>query len=144
MTSELDRVSMVVLRYMRGPVFVLIVVYAIGITGMALIPGHDADGNVVYMNLFHAFYFFTYTATTTGFGEIPGQFSDAQRLWAIVCVYMGVVAWLYAIGSIFRLVQNPHFLLALNEHNHDGVARQRLENTIRQQVLLLYGHLIYL
>ncbi len=115
-TSELDRVSMVVLRYMRGPVFVLIVVYAIGITGMALIPGHDADGNVVYMNLFHSFYFFTYTATTTGFGEIPGEFSDEQRLWAILCVYMGVVAWLYAISSIFRLMQNPHFLLALNEH----------------------------
>jgi len=115
-TSELDRVSMVVLRYMRGPVFVLIVVYAIGITGMSLIPGYDADGNVVYMNLFHSFYFFTYTATTTGFGEIPYEFSDEQRLWAILCVYMGVVAWLYAIGSIFRLVQNPHFLLALNEH----------------------------
>jgi len=115
-TSELDRVSMVVLRYMRGPVFVLIVVYAIGITGMALIPGYDADGNRVYMNLFHSFYFFTYTATTTGFGEIPYEFSDEQRLWAILCVYMGVVAWLYAIGSIFRLVQNPHFLLALNEH----------------------------
>ncbi len=115
-TSELDRVSMVVLRYMRGPVFVLIVVYAIGITGMALIPGQDADGNVEYMNLFHSFYFFTYTATTTGFGEIPHVFTDEQRLWAIFCLYMGVVAWLYAIGSIFRLVQNPHFLLALNEH----------------------------
>jgi len=115
-TSELDRVSMVVLRYMRGPVFALIIVYAIGITGMALIPGKDADGNVEYMNLFHAFYFFTYTATTTGFGEIPHEFTDQQRLWAILCVYMGVVAWLYAIGSIFRLVQNPHFLLALNEH----------------------------
>ena len=107
---------MVVLRYMRGPVFVLIVVYAIGITGMALIPGQDADGNVEYMNLFHSFYFFTYTATTTGFGEIPHEFTDEQRLWAIFCLYMGVVAWLYAIGSIFRLVQNPHFLLALNEH----------------------------
>ena len=115
-TSELDRVSMIVLRYMRGPIFVLIFVYAVGITGMALIPGVDADGNPVYMNLFHAFYFFTYTATTTGFGEIPSQFSDAQRLWAIVCIYMGVIAWLYAIGSIFRLVQNPHFVLALNEH----------------------------
>ncbi len=115
-TSELDRVSMLVLRYLRGPVFVLIVVYAIGITGMALIPGQDADGNVAYMNLFHSFYFFTYTATTTGFGEIPWEFSDEQRLWAILCVYMGVVAWLYAIGSIFRLAQNPHFLLALNEH----------------------------
>jgi Trk K+ transport system NAD-binding subunit len=116
MTSELDRVSMVVLRYMRGPVFVLITVYAIGIIGMALVPGRDADGNVVYMNLFHSFYFFTYTATTIGFGEIPRVFSDEQRLWAIVCVYMGVVAWLYTIGSIFRLVQNPHFLLAINEH----------------------------
>ena len=116
MTSELDRVSMVVLRYMRGPVFVLIAVYAVGIIGMALVPGRDADGNIVYMNLFHSFYFFTYTATTIGFGEIPRVFSDEQRLWAIVCVYMGVVAWLYTIGSIFRLVQNPHFLLAINEH----------------------------
>ena len=115
-TSDLDRVSMVVLRYMRGPIFALIVVYAIGIIGMALIPGQDADGNPANMSLFHAFYFFTYTATTTGFGEIPTEFTDAQRLWAIVCIYMGVVAWLYAIGSIFRLVQNPHFLLALNEH----------------------------
>jgi len=115
-TSELDRVSMVVLRYMRGPIFALIVVYAIGIIGMALIPGQDADGNPEYMSLFHAFYFFTYTATTTGFGEIPHDYTDAQRLWAIVCIYMGVIAWLYAIGSIFRLVQNPHFLLALNEH----------------------------
>jgi Trk K+ transport system NAD-binding subunit len=115
-SSNLDRVSMVMLRYMRGPIFALIVVYAIGITGMALIPGRAPDGSVEYMNLFHAFYFFTFTATTTGFGEIPYAFSDAQRLWAILCIYMGVIAWLYAIGSIFRLVQNPHFLLALNEH----------------------------
>ena len=115
---------MVVLRYMRGPVFVLIIVYAIGITGMSLIPGVDADGNVVYMNLFHSFYFFTYTATTTGFGEIPNEFTDEQRLWAILCVYMGVVAWLYAIGSIFRLVQNPHFLLALNEHRFARTVRR--------------------
>ena len=115
-TSELDRVSMVVLRYLRKPVFVLIVVYAIGITGMALIPGRDADGNIEYMSLFHAFYFFTYTATTTGFGEIPHEFTDTQRLWTIFCLYMGVVAWLYAIGSIIHLMQNPHFLMALGEH----------------------------
>ena len=115
-TSELDRVTMVVLRYMRGPVLVLIIVYAIGITGMALIPGQDAEGNLEYMSLFHAFYFFTYTATTTGFGEIPNGFTDPQRLWAIFCLYLGVVSWLYAIGSIIRLAQNPHFLLALSEH----------------------------
>ncbi len=114
-TSDLDRVAMVVLRFMRRPIFALIIVYAVGITGMALIPGVDADGNPEYMSLFHAFYFFTYTATTTGFGEIPSAFTDEQRLWAIFCLYMGVIAWLYAIGSIIRLMQNPHFILAVNE-----------------------------
>ena len=126
-TSELDRVAMVVLRYLRMPLIVLIIVYAIGITGMALIPGVDAEGNVAYMSLFHAFYFFTYTATTTGFGEIPNAFTDAQRLWTIFCLYMGVISWLYAIGSIIRLAQNPHFLLALNEHRFaSSVKRIRL------------------
>ncbi len=133
-TSDLDRVSMVVLRYMRGPIFALIVVYAIGIVGMALMPGQDADGNPANMSLFHAFYFFTYTATTTGFGEIPTEFTDAQRLWAIVCIYMGVVAWLYAIGSIFRLMQNPHFLLALNAHRF-----ARSVQAIRQPFFIVCG-----
>ncbi len=120
-TSDLDRVSMVVLRHMRRPVFALIVVYAVGVIGMALIPGTGADGAPEYMSLFHAFYFFTYTATTTGFGEIPHAFNDEQRLWAIFCLYMGAIAWLYAIGSIIRLVQNPHFTRAVDEH---GFARQ--------------------
>ena len=111
---------MVVLRHMRKPVFALIVVYAIGVLGMALIPGTGADGEPEYMSLFHAFYFFTYTATTTGFGEIPHAFNDVQRLWAIFCLYIGAIAWLYAIGSIIRLVQNPHFTRAVNEH---GFAR---------------------
>ncbi|MDH3695301.1 MAG: NAD-binding protein [Gammaproteobacteria bacterium] len=122
-TSELDRVSMVVLRYMRKPFFALVLVYAVGIIGMALIPGRDADGNAEYMSLFHAFYFFTYTATTTGFGEIPSAFTDEQRLWAILCLYMGVIAWLYAIGSTIRLLQNPHFLQAVSEHRFARTVR---------------------
>ena len=123
-TSDLDRVAMVVLRFMRRPIFSLVAVYAIGITGMALIPGVDADGNPEYMSLFHAFYFITYTATTTGFGEIPSAFTDEQRLWAIFCLYMGVIAWLYAIGSIIRLVQNPHFILAVNERKFARMVRR--------------------
>ncbi len=123
-TSELDRVSMVVLRYMRRPIFVLILVYAVGITGMALIPGIGANGQTEHMSLFHAFYFFTYTATTTGFGEIPNVFTDEQRLWTIFCLYMGVVAWLYAIGSIIRLVQNPHFVQAVDEYRFARVVKR--------------------
>ncbi len=115
---------MVVLRHMRKPVFALIVVYAIGVIGMALIPGTDADGNAEHMSLFHAFYFFTYTATTTGFGEIPHAFNDEQRLWAIFCLYIGAIAWLYAIGSIIGLVQNPHFTRAVNERSFARRARR--------------------
>lgn len=116
-TSDLDRVTMVVLRHMRKPVFALIIVYAIGISVMALIPATGVDGSPEKMSLFHAFYFFTYTATTTGFGEIPHAFNDVQRLWAVFCLYMGAIAWLYAIGSIIGLVQNPHFTRAVNEHS---------------------------
>lgn len=126
-TSDLDRVAMVVLRYMRRPVFVLVFVYAVGTFGMAAIPGIPQGGEPRYMSLFHAFYFFTYTATTTGFGEIPGDFSDEQRLWAIVCLYFGVIAWLYAIGSMIGLIQNPHFVSALNERRLARMVRRIAE-----------------
>ncbi|MBS9405041.1 potassium channel protein [Halomonas sp. TRM85114] len=112
-TSDLDRVTMIVLRYMRRPLFALLFVYSVGVMGMALMPGRVVDGETTYMNLFHAFYFFTYTATTTGFGELPNDYSDEQRLWAIFCLYTGAVAWFYAIGSLIRLVQNPHFIQAM-------------------------------
>ncbi|MDZ7786963.1 MAG: NAD-binding protein [Halofilum sp. (in: g-proteobacteria)] len=114
-TSDLDRVTMIVLRYMRRPLFALLFVYSVGIIGMALIPGRVVDGEATHMNLFHAFYFFTYTATTTGFGELPGGFSDEQRLWTIFCLYTGATAWFYAIGSLIRLFGNPHFTQVLDE-----------------------------
>lgn len=113
-TSDLDRVAMIVLRYMRRPLFALLFVYSVGIMGMALMPGQVVDGETTNMNLFHAFYFFTYTATTTGFGELPDGFSDEQRLWTIFCLYTGVIAWFYALGSLIGLVQNPHFIQAMD------------------------------
>lgn len=105
---------MIVLRYMRRPLFALLFVYSVGIIGMALMPGQVVDGEATRMNLFHAFYFFTYTATTTGFGELPNGFSEEQRLWTILCLYTGVIAWFYAIGSLIHLVQNPYFIQAMD------------------------------
>ena len=133
-TSELDRVAAIVLQLMRGPILVLLFVYAIGISGMALMPGLDADGNPARMNLFHAFYFFTYTATTTGFGEIPYAFTDEQRLWATVCLYTGVVAWLYAISSIIRLALHPELLRAIAERRF-----ARSVNRISEPFFILCG-----
>jgi len=115
---------MVVLRSMRRPVLVLLFVYSFGVIGMALMPGADVDGTKRSMSLFHAFYFFTYSATTTGFGEIPAEFSDEQRLWAILCLFVGVIAWLYAIGSLIALFQNPHFVSAVNGRRFSSVVRR--------------------
>jgi len=114
-SSELDRVTAVVLQYMRAPFLVLLATYAVGITGMSLMPGLESADGAGSMNLFHSFYFITFTVTTTGFGEVPGQFSEPQRLWATICIYTGVVAWLYAIGSFIRLVQHPELMTAVSE-----------------------------
>nr|VFK36796.1 MAG: Ion channel [Candidatus Kentron sp. SD]VFK40434.1 MAG: Ion channel [Candidatus Kentron sp. SD] len=115
-SSDLERVSAIVLRSMRNPLLFLIAVSGITVIGMVLMPGlPDANGEPTRMNFFHAVYFLTYTATTTGFGEIPNQFSDAQRLWAIFSLFTSVIAWLYAIGSIIGLLQNQHFRRAVQK-----------------------------
>ena len=119
-----SRVIFIVLRFMRAPIMVLVTVYAISMVGWVMIPGQLPDGTTERLSFFHAFYFLTYTATTTGFGEIPNPFSDAQRMWGIVSLYASVVAWLYAVGAIIRLIQNPYFQQAVAErHFAKSVAR---------------------
>nr|BAL56126.1 TrkA domain-containing protein [uncultured Gammaproteobacteria bacterium] len=113
-------VIFLVLREMRTPMLVLILVYAVAILGMALMPAKDGG----HMSLFHAFYFVMYTATTTGFGEVPQEFSNAQRLWASGCLFVTVVAWLYAIGSIIRLLQNVYFQRVLVENRFVSAVRR--------------------
>lgn len=95
-----------VLRRMRAPLIVLISLFAVSILGLTLMPGVDAEGKPWHMDPFEAFYFMSYTATTIGFGEIPHPFTTAQRAWVIVSIYLSVVAWAYAIGSVLALLQD--------------------------------------
>ncbi len=112
---DLSRVTFIVMREMRGPLIALVFVYSLTILGMIFIPGIEINGETQTMSIFHAFYFMTYTATTTGFGEIPIEFSNAQRFWAIFCLYISVITWLYAISSIVILLQNPFLHSAFSE-----------------------------
>lgn len=112
---DLSRITFIVMREMRRPLIALLLVYSVSILVMVFIPGIQIEGKTQYMSIFHSFYFMTYTATTTGFGEIPLEFSNAQRFWAIVCLYSSVITWFYAIGSIIHLFQNPFFVRALSE-----------------------------
>ena len=101
---------------MRAPLIVLILAYAVSILGLVLIPGVDAQGRPWHMDFFHAFYFVSYMATTIGFGELPHVFTDAQRMWTLVTIYLTVIAWLYAIGKILALMQDRTFREAVVEH----------------------------
>jgi len=106
-----------ILRRMRAPLIFLIVSYAFSILGMTLIPGVDANGRPAPpMDFFHAFYFISYTATTIGFGEIPTAFSDAQRAWTIFAIYLTVIVWLYSIGTILGLLQDPALQRAIRDN----------------------------
>ena len=117
----MDNIVFLILRRMRQPLLTLIGVYTLAILGLTLIPGVDAQGQAWHMSIFHAFYFVSFMSTTIGFGEIPHAFTDAQRLWVTFSPYAGVVAWIYALGTILSLLQDKTFQRALDER---GFARR--------------------
>ncbi|MGY1618538.1 potassium channel family protein [Geodermatophilus sp. SYSU D00691] len=102
-----------VMRRMRAPLIVLIVIFAVSVLGLTLIPGVDPEGRPWRMGFFDAFYVMSYTATTIGFGEIPYPFTYNQRMWVTVSIYLTVVGWAYAIGSLLALLQDRSFRQAL-------------------------------
>ena len=122
--SEPSAAVFLVLRRMRVPLITLVLVFAVSVFGLTLIPGQDADGEPVRMSFFHAFYFMSYTATTIGFGELPNAFTDAQRLWVVVCIYLTVVAWAYAIGALLTLLQDRAFRHALAVQHFERKVRR--------------------
>ena len=126
----MSSVFFLALRRLRAPLILLIAIYAISVLGLVLIPGVDAQGQPVRMSFFHAFYFMSYTATTIGFGELPYTFSDAQRFWVIVCIYLSVIGWSYAIVALLALFQDRGFRLA--------VTTQRFELQVQQLRTVLY------
>lgn len=119
---------------MRLPLIVLIILLTISTVGLTLMPGVDADGNTWYMDPFEAFYFMSYTATTIGFGEIPFAFTTAQRAWVIVSIYLSVIAWAYAIGSVLALLQDRGFREALSLQRFERKVRR-----LREPFVILAG-----
>jgi len=120
---------------MRAPLITLISIFAISVFGLTLIPGRDDTGQPYRMGFFDAFYFMSYTATTIGFGEIPYPFTDAQRLWVMVTIYVTVIGWAYAISALLTLLQDRAFRQGLAlQHFTRKVAR------LREPFLLMAGY----
>ena len=100
------------LRRLRAPILLIVAVFAVGMLGLALIPGVDEQGRPWRLSLLQALYFMAYTATTIGFGEIPRAFSDTQRLWVIAAIFASVIAWAYLLASVLALARDPAFRAA--------------------------------
>jgi Trk K+ transport system NAD-binding subunit len=123
----MENVIFLIFRRMRAPLLTLVVTYTVAILGLVLIAGRDGDGNVWHMDFFHAFYVVSYTATTIGFGEIPYEFTEAQRLWVTLSIYATVVVWFYSLGTLVALLQDKTFQRAMTELRFARRVRRRHE-----------------
>ena len=134
-SSKPSATIFLVMRRMRMPLIVLIVIFAISTLGLTLIPGQDAEGRPWRMGFFDAFYVMSYTASTIGYGEIPHPFTYNQRMWLTISIYLTVVGWAYAIGSLLALLQERGFRQALAlQHFTRKVER------MREPFLLIVGY----
>jgi voltage-gated potassium channel len=134
-SAETSSTIFLIFRRMRAPLIVLITIFAVSVLGLTLIPGRDAAGQATRMGFFDAFYFMSYTATTIGYGEIPQPFTNAQRLWVMATIYLTVIGWAYAIGSLLTLLQGRAFRQAL------GLQRfTRTVTRLREPFLLIVGY----
>lgn len=134
-SNQASSTIFLVMRRMRTPLITLIVIFTVSVVGLSLIPGVDPEGRSARISLFEAFYFMSYTATTIGFGELPYPFTAAQRLWVTFSIYLSVIGWAYAIGSLLTLVQDRSF--------RDALALQRFTRKVarlREPFLLMAGY----
>ena len=134
-SSQASSTIFLVMRRMRTPLITLIVIFFISVVGLTLIPGVDPEGQPARLSLFESFYFMSYTATTIGFGELPWPFTAAQRLWVTFSIYLSVVGWAYAIGSMLTLLQDRSFRQALALS-----AVHRKVERLREPFLLMAGY----
>lgn len=125
----------ILLRRLRQPLIVLILSYAIAILGFTLVPGMLPDGRPWRMDFLHATYFVSFLGSTIGLGEVPYPFSPAQRLWGTFAIYLTVVAWLYSIGALFTVLQDPLMRRLLHESRFERRVRR-----LREPFFLLCGY----
>lgn len=119
-----NNVFFLIMRRLRAPLILLIVIMAVSVLGLTLAPGFDADGKPGRLSFFHAIYFISYTATTIGFGELPHAFSEQQRLWVLLCIYMSVIGWTYTLGTLFALLSDRSL--------QQAIALQRFKRAVRR------------
>jgi Trk K+ transport system NAD-binding subunit len=126
----------IVMRKMRQPLLLLIGIAAVAVIGLTLMPGDpQPDGTSGRLNAFEAFYVFSITATTIGYGEVPHAFSVYQRWWVVSFIYMSVIGWAYTIARLMFLFNDQAFRAARTSQ-----AVRRTISHIRQPFTIIVGY----
>ncbi len=124
----------IVLRRIRMPLLIFVVVFTVSTFGLTLMPGVDAEGNPSKISTFDAFYFVMYTATTIGYGEIV-PLTTPQRMWLTMTIFSLVVCWAVMIAAIVSMVQEEMF--------QEAWATQRFRRRVarlREDFVILAGY----
>ena len=129
-----DQALWIILQRLRTPFIVIVVTYSIAILGMVLIPGWDGE-KVYHLSFFDAFYFISYTASTIGFGETPYEFTYEQRMWVLVCIYLTVIGWFYAIGALVNIMSDK----VLKQELAKGGFRKRVR-ALKSDFIIILGY----
>ncbi|RLA75526.1 MAG: potassium transporter TrkA [Epsilonproteobacteria bacterium] len=130
-----DSALWLVLHKMKVPFLAIVISYTISIVGLLLIDGVDSYGNIYHMSIFDAFYFVTYTASTIGFGEYPFEFTYQQRLWVSAMIYVSVVSWFYAIGTLISLLQDKLFISQIKQYRF-----KKQVGKLKQKFIIVLGY----
>ncbi len=125
----------IILQRMRKPFLVITITYTIAIIGFLVIKGVDNEGNPYQLTIFDAFYFVTYTASTIGFGELPYEFTYAQRIWASMSIYITVLGWFYGIGTLVSLLQDKLFLREIEKAKF----KRQIKN-LKDKFIIILGY----
>ncbi len=120
---------------MRTPLLVIIITFSITILGLVLIPGVDSNGKPYTMNFFDAIYFVSFMASTIGFGEIPYEFTYAQRMWVLFSIYINVIGWFYAIGTLVALIQDKNLIAELKISKFS-----KKVNSLKEPFVIILGY----
>ena len=121
--SPMNDIVWMTMRRMRTPLIVLILVYYFSIMAMMAVPGIDAEGRPFHMGFLDAAYFMAILQTTIGFGEIPYDFTGAQRMLVFWLLLPNVVAWLYSIGTLLGLILDKQFQAAFQRNRFSRQVR---------------------
>ena len=116
-------VLFILLRRLRQPLLLLVLILTIATFGMSQIDGVDFDGNPRRLTVFESFYFMTYTAATVGYTELF-PYTSAQRMWVMGSIYAGVLGWAYALGTLFSIIGDKSF--------KDAVGLQRFRRAVNR------------